>query len=72
MTLGVDATPDTIVVAAWGAHSMALDREEEVMALVPNVRWQCLGHNQDGSPKHPLYLPSATELVPYMHAPDAL
>ena len=31
-TLGVDATPDTIVVAAWGAHSMALDREEEVMA----------------------------------------
>lgn len=65
MTLEHDVTPDTVVVAAWGAHTTAATRAAAVMALVPGVRWQCFGSNHDGSPKHPLYLPATSELVAY-------
>jgi len=65
MTLEGDVSTDTIVVAAWGAHPTAAKRAAEVMSMLPAVRWQCFGKKQDGSPKHPLYLPGATQLVTY-------
>lgn len=52
-----------IVVAAWGAHR--LDHYVEALAnrilALPHV-W-CLGQNEQGSPRHPLYLPTHTPLV---------
>lgn len=47
-----------IVVAAWGRHKLRVDAKlmgDWILSL-PNVR--CLG----AWPKHPLYLPSSTEL----------
>ncbi len=43
-----------LLVAAWGAFAIAKE--------YPYVEadYQCLGHNKDGSPKHPLYLGNDT------------
>jgi hypothetical protein len=50
------------IVAAWGAHHFAADRAREVIARFGP--FQCLGVTKGGSPRHPLYLPAATELRP--------
>jgi len=57
-----------IVVAAWGA----LDRSHpRVLAVESWLRsghireLQCLGKTQNGSPRHPLYVPRDTKLVPW-------
>jgi len=52
-----------VVVAAWGQHKLhgyAQQLARKVLAL-PHAH--CLGQTKDGSPKHPLYLRSATPLV---------
>ena len=50
-------------VVAWGRHAKPED-VQRVMDVLGNKRpvW-CLGVNQDGSPKHPLYVPLATRLI---------
>lgn len=50
-----------IIVAAWGVHCDQL-RAQAVCEAVAQ-RLDCLGTNGDGSPKHPLYVPGATERV---------
>lgn len=57
----------TLTVVCWGAHKLAEARAE---ILVPQLReWcddlKCFGKNQNGSPKHPLYLKSTTTLKPF-------
>lgn len=52
-----------IVIAAWGGHC-AKSRAKQVFHLVTKVAGQplrCLGVNDDGSPKHPLYVKGETE-----------
>lgn len=59
-----------IVVCAWGSHGNkvnALIAEE-----IPYMQWSlnsrelwCLGTTQDGSPRHPLFLPRSAELEPF-------
>lgn len=52
------------IIAAWGANAKP-DRVAHVLAL-PFVRdLHCLGVNKDGSPKHPLYVASETDLRPW-------
>lgn len=55
-----------VVICAWGAHKMARRRSAEVITQIRDLGKipMCLGHNKDGSPKHPLYLPKNTALVP--------
>ena len=55
------------VVCAWGANAHAQDRVEHVLKLLDEVGAQtwCMGVNDDGSPKHPLYLKGDTQLQPY-------
>ena len=50
------------VVAAWGTHAKLGDRDRAVMMLLRGlgVRPVCLGVNQDGTPRHPLYVASST------------
>lgn len=52
-----------LVVCAWGAHRWAQDRAREVVSVIGSHDLWCLGTTADGSPRHPLYLPAATELV---------
>lgn len=53
-----------MIVCCWGRVERKLSHMAEEIAqllyrLKPGALW-CLGKNQDGSPKHPLYLPYAT------------
>lgn len=47
------------VVFCWGAFK-TFGRAEEVIKMFPAA--MCFGYNQDGSPKHPLYLNGETKL----------
>jgi hypothetical protein len=59
----------TLVVAAWGTHGPHMDRQSRFMATVKEHglfdKLQCLGRNDDGTPKHPLYLSKALKPVPF-------
>ena len=59
--------PGWTVVAAWGAHG-ALSRRAAVVTadlLARGVNLCCLGTTKAGEPRHPLYLPAATPLMPF-------
>lgn len=52
-----------VFVAAWGTLGRFLDRDKQVIKLVPNLK--CLGITKEGFPKHPLYLKADCELIDY-------
>lgn len=54
------------VVVAWGSHSTVVTRSSKLAAMI-GPKAVCLGTNQDGSPKHPLYLPANAQRVPWSH-----
>lgn len=56
------------IVCAWGSHKMAIGRAAEVTDLLAGTGLQlmCLGTTDRGHPRHPLYTPAATRLVPYI------
>lgn len=57
------------IVAGWGKPPRGLasyrDRVAQLKAIADDVgcALMCFGTNEDGSPKHPLYLPSKAPLV---------
>lgn len=54
------------LVAAWGRLPGGKTLRSLAQSSVNIVRMSdpyCLGCNQDGSPKHPLYLPSNTDII---------
>lgn len=70
----VAVAPGSIALAGWGTHVPAW-RLEELSAIAgrAHVEWMCLGYNEGGSPRHPLYVASADPLVPWPRPaePDA-
>ncbi len=60
-----------IIVAAWGKHGNHLGRQAQVLdALTPwRTKLHHLGLNDDGTPKHPLYLKATTVPIPFQHSP---
>ena len=62
------AKASTHVIAAWGIEKPNYKpRAAAVRRLLreAGVEVMCLGKNKDGSPHHPLYVASETELQPY-------
>lgn len=55
-------------VAAWGSGGSLHDRSTRVAELLDHPL--CLGTTRPGHPRHPLYVPGDTPLVPWT-APDA-
>jgi hypothetical protein len=58
----------SIAICAWGSHDAAAARADDVLHLL-SITSMCgkffhLGLNQDGSPKHPLYVPTSTQPQP--------
>ena len=49
-------------LAAWGNHGSLMDRDKQILALIPNLHH--LGLTKFDRPKHPLYLPYTTLPVP--------
>lgn len=58
------------VVAAWGAHQMAVQRGDYVrrMLRTRGIDLLALGITKDGHPKHPLYLRNDSPLVEWPRA----
>jgi len=61
--LASDAAGGPPVMAAWGAHPLALPRLPRVRELLGGLPMTCLGVTRNGSPAHPLYLRSSTQAV---------
>ena len=57
-----------LVVAAWGVDGSHQGRAIAVRALLSRCNFHCLGTNNGGEPKHPLYRPDATVPTPLNNA----
>lgn len=55
------------VICAWGAHPYAAQFAGGALDIVKlyDKRPYCFGVNKNGSPKHPLYVNSKAQLIPY-------
>jgi hypothetical protein len=62
------ARNSALVLAAWGVHGKNRNRGYQVAAMLQEegIDVQAFGFTKDGYPKHPLYLPSDTEPVPWV------
>jgi hypothetical protein len=52
------------IVCAWGSFPPVFKRAPEVLKMIPEA--YCLGINQDGQPKHPLYVGYDVPMVKYV------
>jgi hypothetical protein len=59
--LGVVSKKSSSVIFAWGSFKEAKEQASGVIKLFPDAL--CFGKNNDGSPKHPLYLKKDTQLI---------
>lgn len=57
--------PWSVVVAAWGAHPLAVGRGAEVLRGITTAAVSRLGVTKVGAPRHPLYVRSDAPLLPY-------
>jgi hypothetical protein len=53
------------VVIAWSNHAMYRNRHYKLLELLKGIPLYCLGVNTNGTPKHPLYMPTNTPLISY-------
>lgn len=54
-----------LIVCAWGAHGGHLGQDETALGWIgPRDRY-ALGMTRDGNPRHPLYLPKSSALIPF-------
>lgn len=61
----------SLVIAAWGANASARGWQFFFrMNGIGTEDLQCLGKNDDGSPRHPLYLPAETGYGPFVSATE--
>lgn len=54
-----------VVMVGWGTHGGISSREKAVMDILGKSVY-CLAVTKTGQPGHPLYLPSSSQLIPYI------
>jgi hypothetical protein len=59
-----------LIIAAWGNGGALQNRHSIAAKLLGNMR--CLGVTATGMPKHPLYCPKTTPLLPFTLGPQAV
>jgi len=52
-----------LIVAAWGTHGKMLKRNQQVRVLLQEYDISCFGLTKCGNPKHPLFLPTNSDLI---------
>jgi hypothetical protein len=52
------------IVVAWGNHATD-DRHETLLAILEGRQLHCFARNNNGKPKHPLYVSLKAPLIPY-------
>jgi hypothetical protein len=60
------AAVSDMTVACWGHHGRLYDRAQYVMEKIVEGDVYCLGITKQGEPRHPLYVPAETRLMPFM------
>lgn len=55
----------SLIVACWGAHAKRADYEPIADLLAVHREVMCLGLNANGTPKHPLFIPTNVERILY-------
>lgn len=55
-----------LLLVAWGNRGGFLERDRELLSWLPNPR--CLGVTNQGFPRHPLYVRSSAEPIPFCFA----
>ncbi|MEM9769930.1 MAG: DUF1643 domain-containing protein, partial [Cyanobacteria bacterium P01_D01_bin.71] len=60
------------IVLAWGNWGSLQQRDQAILKLLRPFcdRLYCLGRNQTGQPRHPLYVPRHTSLQPWLSSAD--
>lgn len=55
------------VLAAWGVYGSFCARAETVMRMATRrgVTFSCLGRTATGQPRHPLYMPADSGILPF-------
>lgn len=59
-----------VVVAAWGQNKLNRHAKAYANVVLGWSNCHALGFNADGTPRHPLYLPYSTPLVPVLPGAD--
>ncbi len=54
-----------MIVVAWGSK-VPFGRDQQALRLLRGAELKCLGLTKSGFPRHPLYVKSATTLVPFV------
>lgn len=55
-----------LLICAWGCHGTHLGQDETFLGWLPDhIKPMRLGLTKDGHPRHPLYLKSESEPIPY-------
>lgn len=54
-----------LILAAWGIHGSYLYRDSKIRLMLGARPMTALGFTKSGAPKHPLYVPAATQPVWY-------
>lgn len=54
------------IILAWGNWGNFAGRDQAVVRLLATYNLYCLGLNQSGQPRHPLYLKRDVQPIPYL------
>lgn len=53
------------IICAWGGDRRASDQARKFLKHFEGRELFCLGLTKDGMPRHPLYLPNSSEMMPF-------